>query len=124
MLTHWSIETGAGASEWNFNVGNIVATQDQPYYVAKDISGNVMAFRAFDSMTDGVAAYVALLRNPRYRDAAAMLANNPDDPAWYIALGKAGWFNPTKAKPPVTWDAASAGFAARRANLAQYAGKQ
>lgn len=121
MLTHWSIETAAGAYEWNFNVGNITATDAQPYYIAKDISGNVLAFRAFDSMTDGVNAYVQLLRNPRYRDAAFQLANNPEDSAWYIALGKAGWFDPTKAKPASTWDKAAADYASRRALLAQYA---
>src|SRR5208337_5248634 len=25
VLAHWSIETGAGASEWNFNVANVIA---------------------------------------------------------------------------------------------------
>lgn len=120
MLTHWSIETAAGANEWNWNVGNIVATGSQPYFTAKDISGNVMAFRAFDSLTDGASAYIKLLSSSRYAAAAKMLADNPDDPAWWIALGHAGWFDPTKAKPPVSWDQAAASFAARRANLAQY----
>jgi len=121
MLTHWSIETGAGAAEWNWNVGNILATDSQPYYTAKDISGNVYAFRAFDSLTDGVAAYIKLLSSPRYAAAAKLLADKPDEPDWYIALGHAGWFDPTKAKPASSWEAAASSFAARRANLAQYA---
>jgi len=121
VLTHWSIETGAGASEYNYNVGNITATGSQGFYVLKDISGVMLPFRNFDSLADGVHAYFDLLHASRYVTAAGELANNPEDSAWWIALGKAGWFDPTKAKPPSTWDQAAASFAARRANLAQYA---
>lgn len=121
VLTHWSIETGAGANEYNYNVGNITAYGSQSYYVLKDISGVMLPFRNFDSLADGVRAYFDLLHASRYSDAAAKLANNPEQTDWWIALGHAGWFDPTKAKPPSTWDQAAASFAARRANLAQYA---
>jgi hypothetical protein len=36
-------------------------------------------------------------------------------------LGKDGWFDPTKAKPPSTWDEAQSAFEARRVSLSQYA---
>lgn len=123
LVTHWSIETGAGAQEWNYNVGNIVAVGSQKYAMLRDVSGNTMPFRAFDYLQEGVEAYIALLAS-KYKAAASLLANDPEDPGWYIALGKAGWFDPTKAKPASTWEQAAAGFAARRANLAQYAAKQ
>lgn len=121
MLTHWSIETGNGANEYNNNVGNITAVGAQSFYVLRDISGVDLPFRNFDTLADGVRAYVELLKSARYAGAAYQLANDPDDTAWWIALGKAGWFDPTKAKPPISWDAMAASFAARRANLAQYA---
>ena len=121
MLTHWSIETAQGSAEWNWNVGNITAVGDQTYYLAKDISGETLAFRAFDSLTDGVNGYVALLASSRYAGAAKKLANDPTEPDWFVALGHAGWFDPTQAKPPSTWEHAAADFAARRALLAQYA---
>src|SRR5271157_1445418 len=57
VLAHWSIETGAGASEWNFNVANVIATSSEPFFTAKDISGLTMQFRAFDSLAQAVAAY-------------------------------------------------------------------
>ena len=121
LLTHWSIETGNGVAEYNNNVGNITAVGAQSFYVLRDISGVDLPFRNFDTLEDGVHAYVELLKSSRYAAAAYTLANDPEDSAWWIALGKAGWFDPTKAKPPSTWDAAAASFAARRANLAQYA---
>lgn len=121
LLTHWGIETADGAAEWNWNVGNITAVGAQDFYLLKDISGIVMAFRSFDSLSSGVNAYVELLASPRYAPAAKKLADNPTEPDWYVTLGKCGWFDPTKAKPPSTWDHAAADFAARRALLAQYA---
>jgi len=121
LLTHWSIETANGAAEWNYNVGNITATGQQTWYLAHDISGCDLAFRAFADLASGVAAYVALLGGARYKVAAYELAHDPTKADWWIALGKAGWFDPTKAKPPSTWDQAAASFAARRASLAQYA---
>lgn len=121
LLTHWSIETGAGANEYNFNVGNITAYGKQAYTTLRDISGVELPFRSFDTLGDGVAAYVDLLNSSNYKAAAALLAQKPEETDWWIALGKAGWFNPTKAKPPSTWDQAAASYAARRASLAQYA---
>ncbi len=121
ILTHWSIETAAGAAEWNYNVGNITAVGKQTYFLLRDISGDVLPFRAFDSITDGVAAYFDLLSTLRYQAAAKKLSNDPTEPDWYVQLGKSGWFDPTKAQPPSTWEHAAADYAARRANLAQYA---
>lgn len=119
ILTHWSIETGAGAAEQNYNVGNILATNGDPYYIAKDVSGKVYAFRAFDDLTSGVEAYMKLLSSSRYEGALTKLGNKPEDSDWYIALGKAGWFNPPSAGQ--TWEQAAASYEARRTLLAQYA---
>lgn len=121
LLTHWAIETGDGAGEFNWNVGNINASGDQTYFMVKDIDGTMHAERAFDSLTDGINAYVQLLSSPRYAPAAAKLASSPTEPDWFVTLGKCGWFDPTKAKPASTWERAAADFAARRALLAQYA---
>jgi hypothetical protein len=121
VLAHWSIETGAGASEWNFNVANITAVSSETYFTATDISGVKMQFAAYDSLAAGVKAYFDALSGSRYKAAAALLGTDPTSYKWYVALGKAGWFDPTKAKPPSTWDAAAALWDTKRANLAQYA---
>lgn len=121
LLTHWAIETADGAGEFNWNVGNINALGDQTYFLLDDVDGSTHAERAFDSLTDGVNAYVQLLASPRYAPAAKKLADSPTEPDWFVTLGKCGWFDPTKAKPSSTWDQAAADFAARRALLAQYA---
>lgn len=121
LLTHWSIETGDGAGEFNWNVGNINAFGDQPYFMVKDIDGTMHAERAYDSLTDGINSYMQLLSSPRYAPAAKKLADDPTSSDWFVTLGKCGWFDPTAAQPPSTWDKAAAGFAARRALLAQYA---
>jgi hypothetical protein len=121
MLTHWAIETGDGAGEFNWNVGNINAVGDQKYFLILDIDGTTHAERAFDSLTDGVNAYVQLLASPRYAPAAKKLASSPAEPDWFVTLGKCGWFDPTTAKHPSTWDQAAANFAKHRALLSQYA---
>lgn len=121
VLTHWSIETANGAGEFNFNVGNINAGGAQSWYPIKDIDGTIHPQRSFDTLSDGVTAYFDLIDSTRYKAAAYALASKPADSDWYVALGHAGWFDPTKAKPPVSWDAAAAAFTARRASLAQYA---
>ena len=121
LLTHWSIETGAGAGEFNYNVGNINAGGggDFKYFTVKDVDGTIHAERAFDSLADGVEAYVGLLNSSRYAAAAKKLADDPEAAEWFVTLGKSGWFDPTKAKPASTWEAAAAAYASRRALLAQ-----
>ena len=119
ILTHWSIETGSGAGEWNYNPGNINATGNQDFVMVHDVDGTMHAQRAFESIHDGAAAYVNLLRAARYSGAAALLANNPASSDWFITLGKEGWFDPTAAHS--SWDAARSMFENRRRLLEQYA---
>jgi len=118
LLTHWAIETANGAGEFNWNVGNINALGDQQYFLVKDIDGTVHAERGYDSLTDGINSYVQLLASPRYAPAAKKLADDPANPDWFVTLGKCGWFDPTAAKPPSSWDEAAKGFASRRKVLA------
>jgi len=117
LLTHWAIETANGAGEFNWNVGNINAFGDQQYFLVKDIDGTVHAERAYDSLTDGINSYVQLLASPRYAPAAKKLADDPTSSDWFVTLGKCGWFDPTAAKPPSSWDDAAKGFASRRKTL-------
>jgi hypothetical protein len=120
ILTHWSIETGSGAGEWNNNPGNINASGAQSYTLIRDVDGTYHPQRSFDTIDDGARAYVDLLNATRYKQALYVLANNPTSSDWYITLGKAGWFDPTKAKvtPPLTWDDARKAYEARRTTLA------
>lgn len=121
MLTHWAIETGDGAGEVNWNVGNINASGGR-YVLVKDIDGTWHKQVAYDSLEDGINAYVGLLGSPRYAVAAKKLADDPKSSAWFLALGHAGWFDPTTAKPPVTWEAAGKTYDGKRASLAKTVG--
>lgn len=119
VLTHWSIETANGAGEYNFNPGNINAFGSQDFVMVRDVDGTQHAQRTFDTITDGAHAYFQLLHSARYASAVSQLGNAPKQSDWYIALGKAGWFDPTKAGS--TWDAARQAFETRRKSLEQYA---
>jgi hypothetical protein len=86
LLSQWSLETGAGASCWCFNIGNYKSGDitldypDQQYYcelsgVWEIINGVRVVlpksdpgsrFRAFLSLDDGVAFYLKSLRFKRY----------------------------------------------------------
>ncbi len=122
IVSHWAIETGRGKNEYNYNVCNITAVGAQPYVELRDISGVTMRFRAFMSLAEGVGAYLDLLSQSRYANAKEMLFSNPTSSDWYIALGHAGWFDPTAAQPPSTWDAARTLYESVRKSVAQVIG--
>jgi len=65
-----------------------------------------------------VNSYIDLLASPRYAPAAKKLADNPTSSDWFVTLGKCGWFDPTAAKPPSSWDDAAKAFASRLKTLA------
>jgi hypothetical protein len=88
LFAQWSLETGQGGSCWNSNFGNVkcnVASADSSvkfcylsnvwetnkdgekvYYQPPSIQ---CAFRAFDSLEDGMAFYLGFIKNGRYASA-------------------------------------------------------
>lgn len=122
-LAHWSLETGSGAGEGNFNVGNIHAVGSQPWYRGPDVSVKgkryQTSFASYDSLADGVRAYFDLLER-HYASCLQKLAASPTAPDWFRCLGENGYYAKTmKGKDNI--GPAAAGWAARRALLAQYA---
>jgi len=123
VLAHWSLETGSGAGEYNFNVGNVHAVGNEPWYSSGDTStkGNkyTASFAAFDTLEDGVRAYFDLLEK-RYESCLQELVAHPTEADWFKCLGKSGYYAATmKGKDNI--EPAAASWAARRALLAQYA---
>lgn len=124
VLAHWSIETGAGTNEYNFNVGGIHAAGNQDYFVSTDqnekgekVSTN---FAAYASLADGVAAYFAVLSSPLFKSCLETLKAGPTQAGWYKCLGQAGYYAKTyKGKDNI--EPAAALWATKRAALAQYA---
>jgi hypothetical protein len=75
LMAQWGIETADGASMWNYNVGNVKRMKGYPYMMLKNVPEYINGkkeyfnpphpqthFRAFDSLSDGVAEYLAVMR--------------------------------------------------------------
>jgi hypothetical protein len=88
LLTHCAIETAWGAAEYQWNVGNIRPTKASE---RRFVLPKVGAFRAYGSLSEGVGAYVGLLR-ARYASCVALLSADPTSIAWYECLATSGYF--------------------------------
>jgi hypothetical protein len=99
LLTHCAIETSWGSAEYAWNVGNIRPTSPKERrFVLPKVPG---AFRAYGSLSEGVGAYVGLLR-ARYASCVELLSADPTSVAWYECLATSGYFGlpaPTNIAP-------------------------
>jgi Mannosyl-glycoprotein endo-beta-N-acetylglucosaminidase len=86
VLAQWALETGWGKAEWSFNVGNIKALPGQAYQVLAD----GLSYAAYATLAEGVAAYLALVRDGARYKALWPLAGT-DVRAWAKALAAAGY---------------------------------
>jgi hypothetical protein len=72
LLGQWDLETGAGGSTFNFNVGNLKVTPEQEaaginYFVQPAVTSQSNHFRAYNSLLDGVNSWLSLLaKTSRY----------------------------------------------------------
>jgi len=108
VLAQWALETDTGRAEWNWNVGNI-----KPIPGSKEPRidlGSAGFFRAYDSLEDGVAAYLSLVQNAHYAECWAKLEADPLSDAWVRCLGAKGYY-------PSSQDAYASGWNARRTSL-------
>lgn len=98
LLAQWGIETGDGRACWNFNLGNVKRVPGEPWTwlqnVWEMIGGKKQVFqpphpqthfRAFRSLDDGAAAYLAFLHS---RFAKSWPAVTDGDPAGFAHLLK------------------------------------
>jgi hypothetical protein len=88
ILAQWDFETGGGAAEWNFNVGNIKASGAQPRV---DLGAAGM-FRAFDTLDDGVRAYLTFIQSGRFTPCWGTLNADPQSDDWIRCLGRLQYF--------------------------------
>lgn len=102
LVAHWSLETGSGASMWCFNVGNIKGRPNGSdghswtfFRCNEIINGNVQwfdpphpqtCFRAYESLDEGVADYLALVHRRFFKSWPAVVNG---DPAAYARALKA-----------------------------------
>lgn len=123
-LAHWALETGSGAQESNFNVGNIHASGDDPWFQSGDTDtsgqGYQAKFASYPNLASAVKAYFALLQGSTYTACWQKLQQAPEEADWYKCLGQNGYYAAT-LKGKDNLEPAAAGWAARRALLAQYA---
>lgn len=86
IVAHWGFETGWGAGEWNWNVGNRIALAGE-----KGADIGAQWNKAYDSLGAGVSDYLALLHMPRYAMAWTVLQGAPRSTAWVKSLVKSGY---------------------------------
>lgn len=80
MLTLWALETGNGASMFNFNMGNIVAVSESQDYWIGDDSGNTRKFRSWSNLDAGATGLVRQLTSetrPHWH--AGVLSGDPEN---------------------------------------------
>lgn len=131
VLAQWSLETFGGSAEYNSNVGNLKAVGSQPWFSLGDYNPKTggkgtYQFASYDSLQDGVNAYFRLLESAYYKDCLDLLIGKPAQPDWFTCLGQKGYYaktikDPKTGKEKDNLVPAAAGWAARRALLAQYA---
>lgn len=96
VVTHWARETGWGASEWDFSIGNIKAYAN--WNGLRQTLPDGLSYRAYASLEEGVRNTLGLLLAPLYRAAWDRLASGQTDAVgWYDALMRAGWHPWTQA---------------------------
>jgi hypothetical protein len=90
LLAQWGIETGDGASCWNFNLGNVKRVKGQSWTMLGNVweilGGKKVVFQpphpqthfcAFDSLDEGAAFYVEKLRTRFAKAWPAVLSGDP-----------------------------------------------
>ncbi len=90
LLAQWGIETGDGASCWNFNLGNVKRVQGQDWTMLGNVweilGGKKVVFQpphpqthfcSFDSLEQGAAFYVEKLRTRFAKAWPAVLSGDP-----------------------------------------------
>lgn len=101
ILAHWAHETGFGVGEFNYNLGNLGAFSPAqlqhplPQAGGPD-AGNPTHFQAYRSLSEGVAAYLKLLRGSLYHVCESILTADPSTDAWIRCLGAHGYYSPPK----------------------------
>lgn len=106
ILAQWDLETGGGSAEWNFNVGNIKATGAQ----SRVDLGAAGMFRAFETLDDGVRAYLSFVQSGRFTPCWGVLQADPQSDDWIRCLGRLKYFE-------ADVETYAAGWRARRAKL-------
>lgn len=97
LAAHVALSTGWGKKCHNWSLAGIKASENQPYVILTGFEyedgTNVyskMKWRAFNSLDEGAAAVIGLLRQPRYASAWSMLqAGNPE---YFAEVGRNGWY--------------------------------
>jgi len=102
LLGLWDLETGVGKSTFNFNVGNLKAVGSQNFFVNPKVTGEGNQFAAYDSLTQGVGAWLGLLaKQSRYAPTwAAVTAGDP--PSFASAIEASGYAG-THPEKPAGW---------------------
>jgi hypothetical protein len=115
ILAQWALETGFGAGEWNFNLGNLLALSGKAHWLGPGsvATGQGGWFAAYNSLEEGVTAYLRLLHQPRYAECFAMLQLQPENDAWIRCMGQKGYYTASQDKYAKGWADALAELAPR-----------
>lgn len=104
LVAQWAVETNAGKSEYNFNLGGWVAARGEPFHVVRDAtSGREIRWASFPSLDESIHEHIDRLQRPRFREAFVMLARSPLSDAWVRELGRAGYYEADPDKYASAW---------------------
>lgn len=91
MLGQWDLETGAGVSTYNYNIGNLKWTHEAQYFTNPAVTSQSNQFVAYPDLESGVRGWLGLLaHNARYADAWNKLVRS-DLPGFAQAVQDAGY---------------------------------
>jgi hypothetical protein len=101
LLGLWDLETGGGKSTFNFNVGNLKAVKDQTFYVNPRVKGQGNHFAAYETLEEGVRAWLLLLakQNPKRYATTWAGAKAGDTQGFAQAIEQSGYCSDAKGNP-------------------------
>lgn len=109
IVAQWALETAYGSAEWNYNVGNVIATSTTEPQVKLDAgAGNPAYYRAYNSLDEAVASYIALVSGQHYAECWHLLQSAPTSDEWIRCMGKAGYYTASQDRYAAAWTGARA----------------
>lgn len=93
LVAQWALETNAGKSEYNYNLGGWKAASGEPFQVIRNAgTGEADRWAAFPSLEESVHEHIERLQRPRFRQAFASFIADPLSDDWVRELGHAGYY--------------------------------
>lgn len=105
IVALWGLESANGKAEWNYNLGNIIATPGPHLAYSLDSHDGNYWYRGYSSLEEAVSAWLGLLRSAHYAECWALLQTHPLSDAWVRCLGRKGYYTANADRYVAGWKA-------------------